>query len=62
MAEGETSTAETAQAILRILPKTARIASGSILFNDPANTRPAVGSRSWARLSVSAFSPALLTL
>src|SRR5215212_8411425 len=30
----------TAQAILRILPKTARIGSGSILFNDPAKQRP----------------------
>ena len=29
----------TAQAILRILPKAARIASGAILFNDPAKNR-----------------------
>src|SRR3954469_15942771 len=32
----------TAQAILRILPKAARIASGAILFNDPAKNRPAL--------------------
>ena len=31
----------TAQAILRILPKAARIASGAILFHDPAKNRPA---------------------
>jgi len=31
----------TAQAILRILPKAARIDSGSILFNDPGKSRPA---------------------
>jgi peptide/nickel transport system ATP-binding protein len=30
----------TAQAILRILPKPARIAGGSILFNDPADRHP----------------------
>src|SRR5215208_7567204 len=30
----------TAQAILRILPKVARIGAGSILFDDPANDEP----------------------
>jgi peptide/nickel transport system ATP-binding protein len=32
----------TAQAILRILPKVARIGEGMILFDDPAKSRPAV--------------------
>ena len=32
----------TAQAIMRILPKVAGIAGGSILFDDPANTKPPI--------------------
>src|SRR3954465_11068289 len=32
----------TAQAILRILPKVAKIGAGSILFNDPATREPPI--------------------